>query len=332
MKVTSFQPLFRNGHLATIASSVWPRYLDEYRFPLEARLFHTEPETRILVHIQRPAAAEPGHQPLQEAVLVHGLEGSSQAPYMRSLAHTLLEAGFAVHRTNIRSCGGTEFLCKTLYHAGFTHDLFAYLLDLDRQRRTPVHLVGFSLGGNMALKLAGDLGADAHRLLASVTAVSTPLDLKECSLCLNQPANRLYQWHFLRSMKKRLLMRRKVLGDLLPIEPAAVRKLASVYELDDRVTAPAFGFRSAAHYYDTQSARNFVSAIQVPTLIVQAKNDPLIPFACYQQPGLAGNPGITLIAPDHGGHLGFLSSRPLSFWADATIRDWMVRQVSRLRD
>jgi predicted alpha/beta-fold hydrolase len=332
MKVTPFQPLFRNGHLATIASSLWPRYLDEYRFPLEAKLFHTEPDTRILVHIQRPAVPIPQNEPLREVVLVHGLEGSSRAPYMRSLAHTFLEAGFAVHRTNIRSCGGTEFLCKTLYHAGFTHDLFAYLLDLDRQRRTPVHLVGFSLGGNMVLKLAGHLGPDAHRLLASVAAVSTPLDLKECSLRLNHPANRIYQWHFLRSMKKRLLLRGKLLTDLLPIEPAAVRKLSSVYELDDCVTAPAFGFRSAADYYDTQSARNFVSAIRVPALIVQAKNDPLIPFSCYQQTDLASNTEVTLVTPDHGGHLGFVSPRSPSVWVDAIIRDWMLQQANRLRD
>ena len=120
---------------------------------MDAKLFQTEPEVRVLVHTQKPVGA-----PVAEVVLVHGLEGSSESPYMRGMAQTLLEADCVVHRFNIRTCGGTDFLCTTLYHGGLTSDLLAWLMELDRQRRTPVHLVGFSLGGNMALKLAGEMG------------------------------------------------------------------------------------------------------------------------------------------------------------------------------
>ncbi|MEZ5401193.1 MAG: alpha/beta fold hydrolase [Bryobacteraceae bacterium] len=320
-----FDPLLRNAHLATVAASFWPRHLDEARFPVEARLFHTEPETRILVHVQRPSATPPDGV-VREVVLVHGLEASSEAPYMRSLAQTLLEAGYWVHRMNIRSCGGTEFLCRTLYHAGFTQDLFAYLADLDRQRRTPVHLVGFSLGGNIVLKFAGQLGRDAFRLLASVTAVSTPIDLAACTERLNAPVNWVYQRRFLRSMKARLELRRKVLGELLTAPPAEIRGLRSVYDLDDRVTAPAFGFASAEAYYESESARNFVGGIRVPCLLVQAQDDPMIPFEVFRAAGVEANRAIKMVTPEHGGHIGFLARRGPRIWVDAVIRDWIGRQ------
>ncbi|MEZ5354621.1 MAG: alpha/beta fold hydrolase [Bryobacteraceae bacterium] len=319
-----FDPLLRNAHLATIASSFWPRHLDELRHPVEAKLFSTDPDTRILVHVQRPVTA-PGSKP-REAILVHGLEGSSEAPYMRSLAQTLLDAGFVVHRMNIRTCGGTEFLCRTLYHAGFTHDLFTYLADLDRQRRTPVHLIGFSLGGNMVLKLAGQLGRDAFRLIESVTSVSTPLDLQACSERLNAPINRVYQWRFLSSMKKRLAVRCKVLAESVPATESEVRRLRSVFELDDKITAPAFGFRSAEHYYASESARNFIGGIRVPCLMLHAKNDPLVPFRAYAEAGVEQNRAIQLVTPDHGGHVGFLSRRSPRIWVDGVIRDWIAAQ------
>lgn len=290
------------------------------RFPVESKLFSTEPEAKILVRIQRATAEVSG----REAVLVHGLEGSSESPYMRSMAQTLLEAGMTVHRMNIRTCGGTEFLSRTLYHAGFTHDLFAYLADLDRQRRTPVHLIGFSLGANMALKLAGQMGRDAFRLLASVTAVSAPLDLRACSLRLHEPSNRLYEWHFVRSMKKRLDLRRKVIADLVSAPEGEVRRIASVYEMDDRVTAPAFGFRSADAYYSSESARNFVGGIRVPCLVVHAQDDPLIPFEVYREAGLAENRAITVVTPAHGGHIGFVARGAPRIWVDGVVRDWLA--------
>ncbi len=180
-----FRPAFRNPHLATILTTFWPRTLDTRRYPVHSRLFHTESGVQVLIDTQQP------ENPRGEVVLVHGLEGSSHAPYMRSMAQALLEDGFTVHRTNIRSCGGTEFLCSTLYHAGLTKDIFAILTDLDRQRRTPVFLVGFSLGGNQALKMAGELGGDAHRLLAGVVAISTPIDLAECGRGLSHPNPRV---------------------------------------------------------------------------------------------------------------------------------------------
>jgi predicted alpha/beta-fold hydrolase len=306
-----FYPLFRNPHLATLAASLWPRKLDEARFPVTARLYRPEPEVQILIHTQAP------EKPIADVMLVHGLEGSSDSGYMRSMAQTLLEAGFATHRMNIRTCGGTEFLCDTLYHAGLTTDIFAYLMDLDRQRRTPVFLVGFSLGGNMVLKLAGEMGDDAHRVLAGVVAVSTPLDLAACARRLNAFQNRIYQWHFVSSMKKRLELRRKILPPTLGWD--RLKGLRTIYQLDDVFTGPSFGFSGAEHYYATQSAAQFLERIRVPAVLVHAQDDPMIPWEAYAQPAFETNPNLHLNAVACGGHIGFLSRDLPRFWVDDVV-------------
>lgn len=311
--LSSYRPLFRNPHVATIAASFWPRHLDEGRFPVEAKLFRPEPEVQVLIHKQEPKGEFRG-----DVVMVHGLEGSADSPYMRSLAQTLLAAGFATHRMNIRTCGGTEFMCNTFYHAGLTTDLFAYVMDLDRRRRTPVWVVGFSLGGNMALKLAGEMEGDAARVLAGVVAVSAPVDLKASTMRLAERRNWLYQRHFLKSMRKRLKMRREVLGDLLRSEGGL--PFRSVYEFDDMITGPAFGFEGAEHYYRTQSANQYAHRIEVPALVVASEDDPLIAPEVYEP--LRANAKIEVRMTAHGGHCGFLG-RGERHWLDGQIRDWI---------
>ncbi|MEP7363421.1 MAG: alpha/beta fold hydrolase [Acidobacteriota bacterium] len=311
-----FRPVFRNPHFATVLTTFWPRQIDERRYPVQTRLFHTESDVQVLIHTQQP------EKPRGEVVLVHGLEGSSHAPYMRSMAQTLLAGGFTVHRTNIRSCGGTEFLCSTLYHAGLTKDIFSILTDLDRQRRTPVYLVGFSLGGNQALKMAGELGSDAQRLLAGVVAISTPIDLAECCRMLALPSNRLYQWRFLSSMRKRLRLRRSAIAAKLPYDK--LDGVRSVWEFDDLFTGPAFGFTGAEHYYSTQSAIRYLDQIRVPTLVIQAQDDPMIPFEVFSHPAFRNNANLTLAATRHGGHLGFLSTVQPRIWVDGAVRQWIA--------
>ena len=309
----------------TVAASFWPRRLDVHRYPVEAKLYQTEPEIGVLVLVQSQRPVSPaGH----EVVLVHGLEGSGDSGYMRSMAQTCLAARMAVHRLNLRGCGGTEHVAPTLYHAGLTTDLFALLGELDRQRRTPVFLVGFSLGGNMVLKMAGELGADADRLIAGVCAVSTPIDLEVCTRRLAERSNRIYEWWFLRSMKRRLLERHRVMPDRFPID--GLDQVDSVMEFDDRFTAPHFGFQGATHYYGTQSAKNFLGAIRVPALLIQAKDDPLIPFRVFNHPAIHAGRHIELRATDHGGHMGYLSRWGKLFWLDHEIVAWMGRIAQEL--
>ena len=307
--------MFRSPHLATIAANFWPRRLDWRRFPVRAVRYQTEPDVSVLVHEQSPEGAPRG-----EVVLLHGLEGSSEGGYMRSMAQAALEAGFAVHRVNTRGCGGTESWCRTLYHAGLTSDPVHILGELRRQGRGPVYLAGFSLGGNVALKLAGELGAGARSLAAGVCAISAPVDLAACVRRLDHPENFLYQWRFVRSMKRRMRVRHKLMPELFPVD--GLDRIRTVYAMDDRMTAPFFGFGTADNYYATQSSRQFLDRIGIPALLIASKDDPLVPFEVYRR---RYGVNVTLLATEHGGHVGFLSRRRPRFWLDGTILTWLDR-------
>jgi hypothetical protein len=313
--LTPFIPFFRNPHLLTIAGNYWQRQLDETRFPVEARLYETEPGVQVLVHSQTPSAPPTG-----ELILVHGLEGSSAAGYARSLAQAALEAGYAVHRYNMRSCGGTEHLSgTTLYHSGQTSDLLAVIRQL--HGRSPIFLAGFSLGGNVVLKLAGELGESARELIAGVAAVSTPIDLAACVRQLDRPVNFIYSNRFLSRLKQRVRLKERLTPGLFPIDN--LDRVKTVYQFDDQFTALTFGFGSADNYYATQSSKQFLDRIRIPTLLVQAKDDPLIPFEVYNHPAFSDNTCLRLLAVEHGGHLGFVAKGKPRFWLDQVLVQWI---------
>src|ERR1039458_2225099 len=198
--MTPFDPLFRNPHLQTIAGHLWKRSSDG-GVPIERRLYRTEPQVRVLVESQRPAQNVAA---VGEIVLLHGLEGSGKSGYMRGMAAAALREGYTVHRFHMRTCGGTERLCSTLYHAGLTSDFLSVLRQFQVEGRAPVFLAGFSLGGNVALKLAGELGDAARPLLRGVCAVSAPIDLEASARSIGQPGNRFYERRFVRRMRARL--------------------------------------------------------------------------------------------------------------------------------
>jgi hypothetical protein len=310
-----FRPIVANNHVLTTIGNFWPRRLDLERFPVEAKLYSTEPDVQVLVQEQRPAVP-----PLGEIVLAHGLEGSGESGYMRSLAQAGLEAGFAVNRFHMRTCGGTAHLCPTLYHAGLTSDLLSVLKQFEQQGRTPVYLAGFSLGGNVTLKLTGELGDNAARLIAGACAVSTPIDLFACAKRLGRIDNRLYERRFLRRMCERLIATGRY-------TKADFRGIRSIFQIDDKITAPSFGFRGAEHYYATQSANQFLDRIRVPTLVIQALDDTFIPFEIFRHPAFESNSNLELRTPSHGGHLGFISRRKPRFWLDGEILDWVQIQM-----
>jgi predicted alpha/beta-fold hydrolase len=269
-------------------------------------LYETEPGVRVLVESQRPPGPAATH-----VILVHGLEGSSGSSYMMSFAAAALSARFAVHRFNLRSCGGTESVSRTGYNAGMTCDLLAFLRRFDG---TPPYLVGFSLGGNVVLKLAGELGESARGLIAGVCGISTPIDLSASTRRLEQPRNRLYERRFVWRLKRRT---QRLVSD--PAMLAALSAIRTVREFDNRITAPSFGFRDAEHYYTSQSASRVLPNIRVPYLLVQAKDDPVVPYGMFE-----GVPGV--LATEHGGHVAFLARRRPRFWANAAVIEWIESQ------
>lgn len=317
-----FEPLSRNPHVLTILGNFWPRNYETARFPMEDRLIRTDPDTQVLVQTQHPAGTPRG-----EVVLLHGLEGGGNAGYMRSMAWHALCAGFIVHRFHMRTCGGTQHLSKTLYHAGLTSDLRSFLEQTAAQgSHLPVFLVGFSLGANVGLKLLGELGCQLGRetagnyLIRGMCAVSTPIDLGVCVRRMGQFDNAVYERRFVARMKSRLI------GTGMYTE-ADFRGVRSLYDVDNRITAPSFGFRDADHYYATQSCNQFIGQIRVPCLLIQAKDDTFIPFGVYSHPAIGANPHLELLATEYGGHLGFLARRGQRFWVDDAVLGFISEQL-----
>jgi predicted alpha/beta-fold hydrolase len=315
----SFEPLFRNPHWQTILGRFWRR--PEIRgSAVEEKFYCTEPAVQVLVRSQRPAGRVAG-----ELILVHGLEGSSEAGYMRSAAYAALREGFAVHRMNIRSCGGTEHLCNTLYHAGLTTDIRHFAEQLQAAGRGPVFLAGFSLGANMVTKLAGELGREGNQLVSGLVSISNPLDLHACALELNHPRNWIYQRRFVVHMAARLRRRHAHMPAVFALDGLA--GVRTVYDFDDRITAPFFGFGDAPGYYGTQSSRLFLEGIEIPALFVHAKDDPMIPFRVYREAAFEKKRNLQLLAVEHGGHVGFLARGGQRFWVDSVLVEWLREQA-----
>jgi predicted alpha/beta-fold hydrolase len=312
-----FKPLFTNPHLLTILGYFWPRKFDFTPYPIERRLIRTDPNTQVLVQTQRPA-----NEPIGEVILLHGLEGAGNSGYIVSMAWAALQAGFVAHRFHMRTCGGTAALCKTLYHGGLTSDLRGFLEQTYTPDGPPRFLVGFSLGANVCLKLAGELGDTA--LINGACALSAPLDLGLSVRRIAGRDNRIYENRFVKRMKQRLISTgRYSASDLAPYR--------TLYDIDDKITAPSFGMGNADNYYDTQSAKNFLDRIRVPTLVIQAKDDTYIPFEIFSHPAFSTNPFLKLCVTEHGGHLGHLQRGPYRFWLDEAVMDFLTEVAQSLR-
>jgi predicted alpha/beta-fold hydrolase len=308
----------RNPHVLTILGNYWPRKIDTVRFPPHRIEYDIDETTRIVVYRHDPAGPSRG-----DILFVHGLEGSSEAGYIQSFAQVALLNDFTVHRTNLRTCGGTEALCQTMYHSGLTSDTREIASRIRHLSNRPVFLVGFSLGGNVVLKLAGELGTT--RLLSGVCAISTPIDLAACVKALDRPENYLYARRFLDRLRARVRRKSSLSPDRYTL--SGLDEVKNIWEFDNRFTAPLFGFGTAAHYYATQSSAKYLEAIRTPTLVIAAQDDPLVPFSIYHHPAFRTNECLTLIAPRHGGHLGFLSRTRPRFWVDTVALDWIQQQL-----
>jgi len=315
-------PLFKSGHAQTIAAFFWPR---RFRFrPLtrdKARLFEVAPEVQLLAHC-RWQDEEPNARACHPTLLLlHGLEGSSQSVYLRGTALKAFAAGFNVVRINMRNCGETEHLAPTLYNSGMSGDIRAVVSELvARDKLAAIFLAGFSMGGNIILKLAGEYGTDAPAELKAVCAVSPAIDLAACADKIANRSNRIYQRRFLRGLRRR--MRRK--ANLQPdrFDTRDFRRVRTIRDFDDVFTARDGGYQNAGDYYARSSALSFIPQIRVPTLILQAQDDPFIPFDAFTHSNLYQNPFVALLTPARGGHVGFLArgaSGEDVFWAENRI-------------
>ena len=299
----------------------WARQRALPRLPApEPCYFDTDEGARVLAHCNW----QPDPRSAPALLLLHGLEGSSLAHYMRGIAEKAWVDGFSVVRLNQRNCCGTEALSCGLYHSGLTHDpLFLLRHMIDEVGVPAVAVAGYSLGGNLALKLAGDLGADAPSQLAAVCAVSPTMDLALCVDALERPANLLYQFNFMRNLRGRMKRKAALFPDLYDL--GKLRGVWTVRGFDDAYTAPMNGFGTASRYYDQASSLRVVDRIRVPTLVVTAANDPFVPPEQFTRPEVAGNPCVRVVITEDGGHCAFVAEPDAAhdgYWAEHALVEW----------
>lgn len=322
LKSQNFVPhrVFQRGDTQTLAAYLWPlRPRDQTGD--EERFFQVEADSQILARC-RWQSNRAEHPTL---LMWHGMEGSTASAYMVSTADKAFRSGFNIVRVNVRNCGGTEHLSPTLYHGGLTHDARIVIEELITKDRLPrLFVAGFSLGGNMILKLAGEYGENPPAEVLGICAISPSVDLRASTQHMNLRRNWIYQQDFLRRLKNRIRRKKKLFPDLYDI--SGLGNIHSIEEFDDRFVAPAFGFADARDYYAKASSLPLIRHIRIPTLIIHAEDDPFIPFAPLGDPSIAANPYVLLIAPERGGHVAFLSANSEDedrFWAENRLIEFV---------
>jgi predicted alpha/beta-fold hydrolase len=310
----------RGPHRQTLASQFLLRRI--HLPPAEERLFQVEPEVQVLCRCHWQQA----WQQALTVLIVHGLEGSSESQYVVGAAAKALASGMNVVRMNVRNCGGTEALGPTLYHSGLSADVGAVARALlEEEKLARLALLGFSMGGNLVLKMAGEWGREAPPELRAVCAVSPAVDLAPSAAALHRPSNWIYEQYFLWSLRRH--MRRKARLYPSRYELQRLRRVWTLRQFDDRITAPYCGFTGADDYYTRASAARVVERIAVPALLIHSDDDPFIHVLPETRAQLQANPCVQYIETERGGHCGFLAD-PDGYdgrWAERTVIEFLAR-------
>ncbi|HUB31045.1 MAG TPA: alpha/beta fold hydrolase [Terracidiphilus sp.] len=321
--LSSFVPRrgLSNGHVQTLLGNYLPR--PAFRLPSQAETVEVDPAdgSRVLCH--STWQPETVRSERLTVVLVHGLEGSSDSQYIQGLAVRAWDAGCNVIRMNMRNCGNTDRLTPTLYHSGLSGDVGAVVHHFAQtQTLTRIALIGYSMGGNLVLKLAGEWGKRSP--LCAVAAVCPAIDLAAGSDALHEPANRPYEWHFLRGLMRRY--RRKVALFPQIYSTRGLGRVSSVREFDDKIVARYCGFRDADDYYYRAASARVVDRIAVPAFILTALDDPFIRLLPDTRATLLANPFVSLVETQHGGHCAYLSGDRGNeiHWAEATVIRYLL--------
>ena len=305
----------------TLFPRFWPRPGLPSGIPVEARLFAVAPQSKVLGYCHW----QPDRKRHPTVIVVHGLEGCSESHYMLGIADKAWRQGFNVVRLNQRNCGGTEQLTPTLYNNGMSGDVRTVLGELAaRDGLDSVWLGGYSMGGNLVLRAAGELGG-SNQALKGVVAVCPNIDPAACTDALIQPRNWIYNRHFVRSLKARLQRKAALFPGKFDLTPLA--GIRTLLDFDEEYTAPDGGYRNAADYYEQAGSRHVLGSIAVPTLILTAQDDPFIPYWIFDTPAVRKNSWIRFEAPVHGGHCRFIQRSAFGegrYWAENRLVEFMA--------
>jgi uncharacterized protein len=315
---SAFRPQrwLRGGHVQTLAAFFLSRRI--HLPDAEHRLIEVEPGIPVLCHChwQRDRRA-------LTLIVVHGLEGSSESQYMLGIARSGLAAGMNVVRMNQRNCGGMDHCAPTLYNSSRSADVAAVARNLVERDGIPGFvLAGFSMGGNLVLKLAGEWGSDGPKEFRGVAAVCPAVNLAAGADALHEPANRIYEYYFLLQLFRRF--RHKVKFFPASFDPSRLRGIRTLRDFDDRITAYYCDFTGADDYYDRAAAAHVIDRIARPTLVIHAANDPFIRILPETRQALLSNPHIIYVETEDGGHCAFFGERD----GDASYDGrWAEREV-----
>jgi predicted alpha/beta-fold hydrolase len=310
----------RGGHLQTLANFFLRRRIALP--PAEKRLIKVEPGVEVLCHCHWQADRENA----LTVIIVHGLEGSSESQYMLGIAAKGTTAGMNVVRMNQRNCGGTDALSATLYHSGRSADIAAVAQHLMEQDRiTRFALAGFSMGGNLVLKLAGEWETGGPPQFRAVVAVCPSMNLAASADALHLAGNRLYEFYFMWQLRRRLMRKARLFPGKFDV--TRLRGVNTLRDFDDKVTAYYCGFEGAADYYQRAAAANVVDRIAVPTLILHAANDPFIRILPDTRQKILSNSNITFSESEDGGHCSFLAQPDGDDgrWAERRVVEFLQR-------
>jgi predicted alpha/beta-fold hydrolase len=308
----------RGGHLQTIVASFLPRRI--HLPPGEKRLFTVETDVQILTHCHwhRERTARP------TLVIVHGLEGSTESQYVIGTASKTWGAGMNVVRMNMRNCGGSEQLTPTLYNSSMSADVNGVIRTLiDEDKLSQIAVCGFSMGGNLVLKMAGEWGDQPPVQVSAVIAISPAADLSYSATALHEWQNRAYEYSFLLGLHRRFRRKAALYPDRY--RPYSLWSIRSLREFDDCITAPHGGFQNAEDYYHRAAAARVVHRIALPTLIVHSADDPFIRLTGETRARILANHHIRYIETEHGGHCAFLAD-PVGYdgrWAEKKIVEFI---------
>jgi predicted alpha/beta-fold hydrolase len=321
---TGFRPApgLRNPHLQTLAGKLLRPQLD---IPLRRERIVTPDGDFVDIDFAGGGTGPGG--PL--VVVLHGLEGSARRRYMMTTYRALLSRGLSPVGLNFRGCSGEPNRTIRQYHSGETGDLRLVLGRLRERYDPPFGLVGYSLGGNVTLKLLGEHGDGIEGLVGAAAAVSVPFDLAAGAATLEVGflGRHIYTRYFMRTLRKKMLSKGPLLHDVC--DPGRVRGARTLREFDDAATAPIHGFDDATDYYSRSSSAGYLAAIRVPTLVIHALDDPFLPRDSVPLSALESNPALTPLISEHGGHVGFVSgslARP-GFWAEARLAAFLATRL-----
>jgi uncharacterized protein len=256
-------------------------------------------------------------------IISHGLEGNSSRAYMKGMAKAFAGERFDVIAWNFRGCSNEMNKRLRFYHSGATDDLDCVISHAQRSGYTEILLIGFSLGGNLTLKYLGERTPSPQ--IKKCIVFSTPLDLYTSCLKISKPGNVVYSTRFLKSLKNKVIQKSKVIAGL---DLKDIEKINTLMSFDDRYTAPLHGFGSALDYYNKCSSIHFIGSITVPTLIVNAQNDPFLSELCYPITTLKNHPCIKFENPQYGGHVGFAQfNKNGLYWSEERALSFLTKDI-----